>query len=95
MQRLLQGAVIAVALGAAFLPARRGLMEVAALGAAILIALQLTLNYWLYPYIVWFFPLAVVALVASHPDREAPPPAVVAGEAEHEPPPLPIHIASS
>ena len=69
VQNLLQGAVIALALGVALLPARRGLTEVAALGAAILCALQITLNYWLYPYIVWFFPLVIVALVAAHPER--------------------------
>ncbi len=50
----------------------------AALGAAVLICLQLTANYWLYPYIVWFFPLVAVALFAAHPEaRPAPePPAV-------------------
>jgi hypothetical protein len=73
VQHLLQGAVIALALGAAFLPARRGLVEVAALAAAILIGLQMTLNYWLYPYIVWFYPLVIVALLASHPDRHDGP----------------------
>jgi hypothetical protein len=73
VQHLLQGAVIALALGAAVLPARRGMVEVAALGAAILIALQITLNYWLYPYIVWFYPLVIVALLASYPDRRTRP----------------------
>jgi hypothetical protein len=43
-------------------------MQVAAFGAAVLIALQLTVNYWLYPYIIWFFPLVLVALFASHPE---------------------------
>ena len=41
----------------------------AALGAAVIIALQLTANYWLYSYVVWFFPLVAVALFASHPAR--------------------------
>ncbi|MGH2913964.1 MAG: hypothetical protein ACRDMX_03145 [Solirubrobacteraceae bacterium] len=67
VQHLLQGAVIALALGAAFLPERRGPVEVAALSAAILIALQLVANYWLYPYVVWFFPMVIVALLAGHP----------------------------
>ncbi|MGH2893337.1 MAG: hypothetical protein ACRDPM_08715 [Solirubrobacteraceae bacterium] len=95
-QSLLQGAVVALALGAAFLPLRRTLVDVAALGAAILIGLQLTLNYWLYPYIVWFLPLALVALLASHPERE--PPAVEpldVAAAHDEASPLRIHIASS
>ena len=92
LQSLLQGAVVALALGAAFVPSRRTVMDVAALGAGILIALQLTLNYWLYPYIVWFLPLALVALVAKHPDRE--PAAAEVLDAEAEPPPVRIHIAS-
>jgi hypothetical protein len=95
LQNLLQGAVIAMAVGIAWLPSRRGLMEVAALGAAVLCALQITLNYWLYPYIVWFFPLVIVALVAAHPDRRrsAGPPSSVA---EPVPPPAArIRIASS
>ena len=72
-QHLLQGAVVAAALGVYFVPVRRGVLEVAALGAALMIGLQLTVNYWLYPYIVWFFPLVLVALFASHPaDRESP-----------------------
>jgi hypothetical protein len=66
-QQLVQGAGVGLAVALAFFPARRGIVEVAALGAAILIALQLGVNYWLYPYIVWFFPLVIVALFASHP----------------------------
>jgi hypothetical protein len=95
VQNLLQGAVIALAIGVALLPARRGLMEVAALGAAVLCALQVTLNYWLYPYIVWFFPLVIVALVAAHPDRsEQPAQPLPAAEPAEAPPPR-IRIASS
>ncbi len=69
VQHLLQGAGVALVIVVAFVPVRRGMVEVAALGAAVLIALQLTVNYWLYPYIVWFFPLVAVALFASHPER--------------------------
>jgi len=68
VQHLLQGAAVALAILVAFRPVRRGLLEVSALGAAVLIALQLTVNYWLYPYIVWFYPLVVVGLFASHPE---------------------------
>jgi hypothetical protein len=69
VQHLLQGAAVGLAILVAFVPARRGLVEVAALGAAVLISLQLTANYWLYPYIVWFLPLVLVALFAGHPER--------------------------
>ncbi|MGZ4272136.1 MAG: hypothetical protein ACXVRP_00085, partial [Solirubrobacteraceae bacterium] len=95
VQSALQGAVIALALGAAFLPARRGLVEVAALGGAILIALQITLNYWLYPYITWFFPVAIVALLASHPDRRERPLEMWPGAGRADAEPVPIRIASS
>jgi hypothetical protein len=71
-QHLIQGAAVALALAVAFVPARRGVIEVAALGAAVMIALQLGVNYWLYPYIVWFFPLVIVAIFASHPARVEP-----------------------
>jgi hypothetical protein len=64
---LAEGAAVALALAVAFVPRRRGVVEVAALGAAVLIALQVTANYWLYAYVVWFFPLVMVALLAAHP----------------------------
>ena len=66
-QHLLQGATVALAIAVMLVPRRRGLVEVAALGAAILIALQLGAGYWLYSYIVWFFPFVVVALFGSFP----------------------------
>jgi hypothetical protein len=95
VQNLLQGAVIAMAVGVALLPYRRGLMEVAALGAAVLCALQITLNYWLYPYIVWFFPLAIVALVAAHPDPRGGPEPYRPPAEPAQADPVRIHIASS
>ncbi len=94
VQNLLQGAVIALAVGVALIPSRRGVMEVAALGAAVLCALQITLNYWLYPYIVWFFPLVIVALVTAHPDRSRQAERMPAAAEPDAAPPLRIHIAS-
>ena len=66
-QHLAQGAVVAAGIGVYFLPARRTLVQVAALAGALLIALQMTITYWLYPYIVWFVPMVLLALFASHP----------------------------
>ena len=68
-QHLVQGATVALALAVMFVPRRRGLIEVAALGAAIIIALQLGAAYWLYSYIVWFYPLVAVALFGSYPSE--------------------------
>lgn len=64
-RHLVLGAAIALAIAVAFVPRRRGLVEVAALGGAVLIALQLSASYWLYSYIVWFAPLALVAVFGS------------------------------
>jgi hypothetical protein len=69
VQHLLEAAAVAMAGLIAVVPERRGPVEVAALGAALLIALQVVANYWLYPYIVWFFPLVCVAIFAGHPER--------------------------
>jgi hypothetical protein len=68
-QHLVEGAAVAFALVVAFVPRRRGVVEVAALAGAVVIALQLAANYWLYSYIVWFFPLVIAAVFGSHPAR--------------------------
>jgi hypothetical protein len=62
-------AVLAVAV--AFFPRERDEVTVAALGAAVLIALQLTVTHWFYLYLVWFLPLLLVALLAR-PGIRAP-----------------------
>ena len=67
LQHALQGALVALAVIVVFLPRRRTPVQVAALAAALLIALQIVTNYWLYSYIVWFFPAAIAAIFASHP----------------------------
>jgi hypothetical protein len=96
VQSLLQGAVIALAFAVAIFPLRRTVVDVAALGAGVVIALQLTLNYWLYPYVVWFLPMALVALVVgSHPATALPAaPASDDAEAADGDAPVRIHIAS-
>jgi len=43
-----------------------GTVRFAALAGAVMIALQLTVNYWFYTYIVWFLPLALIAILSSH-----------------------------
>ena len=45
----------------AFRPRERA-FQVAALGAALLIGVQLTMHHWFYLYIVWFYPLLLLAL---------------------------------
>ncbi len=72
-QHAVQALTILVAIGAAFVPRRRGIVEVAALAAAIMILVELSLTHWFYLYIVWFFPPVMVALVAAHPEAEPAP----------------------
>lgn len=62
----------------AFRPRRKSLIQVAALGAALIILLQLTLQHWFYLYIVWFYPLLLVAMAigpATPRMQRAPSPA--------------------
>ena len=59
----------------AFIPRNKSLVQLAALSAALLIALQLTLHHWFYLYIVWFYPLLLIALAASPAGTSPPTPA--------------------
>jgi hypothetical protein len=56
-----------LAISFAFWPRRKTLTQVAALSVVLLIALQLTAQHWFYLYIVWFYPLLLVALTIGHP----------------------------
>ncbi|MGH2983956.1 MAG: hypothetical protein ACRDK5_06850 [Solirubrobacterales bacterium] len=59
-----KAAVVGLAVLVAFVPRRRDPVTVAALGAAVLIALQLTVDHWFYLYLPWFLPFLFVALLA-------------------------------
>jgi hypothetical protein len=54
-----------------FVPRRRSTLQVAALAAALLIAVQVTANHWFYPYVTWFAPLVLVALFAQRRGPES------------------------
>ena len=43
--------------------------RMAALGAAILLAVQLAANYWTYTYLAWVFPLIALALLTESAAR--------------------------
>jgi len=57
----------------AFRPRRKQLTQVAALAAALLIGVQLTMNHWFYLYIVWFYPLLLVAMTSLEREKPTPP----------------------
>jgi hypothetical protein len=57
----------------AFRPRRKTLTQVAAFGAALIIGIQLTAQHWFYLYIVWFYPLLLVAMATA--TERAPSPA--------------------
>jgi uncharacterized BrkB/YihY/UPF0761 family membrane protein len=63
-------AALALAMGVAFVPRRKTPVQVAALGAAVLVAFQLTASHWFYLYIVWFLPFALVAFFCRYVDDD-------------------------
>jgi hypothetical protein len=66
-------ATAALSLFVAFRPRRKSLVQVAALGAALILALQITMHHWFYLYIDWFYPLLLVALATVATKPEAAP----------------------
>lgn len=62
LQRAVQAAALVLAGVAAAIPRRKGPLELAALTAAILLAVQLSLTHWFYLYLPWALPFVVMAL---------------------------------
>ena len=62
VQQALELVVVALAVGVAFVPRRKGPLELAALTAAVLLGFELVLTHWFYLYIPWFFPFVAIAL---------------------------------
>jgi hypothetical protein len=65
LQAVVKAAVVGLAVLVAFRPHRRDHVTVAALGAAVLIGMQLTVDHWFYLYIPWFLPFLLIALLAA------------------------------
>jgi hypothetical protein len=65
LQAAVKAAVVGLAALVAFRPRRRDHVTVAALGAAVLIGMELTVDHWFYLYIPWFLPFLLVALLAG------------------------------
>jgi hypothetical protein len=86
-------AVAALALALAFVPRRKSLLQVAALSAALVIGVQLTLHHWFYLYIVWFYPLLLVALALLERSDEPAAAAPALSPAAAEPAPSPARTS--
>ena len=65
-QPVVRAAVVALAVGVAFIPRFKSAVQVAALAAAVTIAVQLTATHWFYFYVVWFLPFVLVAGFGEH-----------------------------
>ena len=65
LQTVVKTLTVALAIVVAFVPRRRSLVQVAALAAAVMIAVQLVAEHWFYLYIPWFCGLAFPAIAFS------------------------------
>jgi hypothetical protein len=64
--------VAAFALAIAFIPKQKTTQQIAALGAAAIVLFELSLRHWLPSYVIWFAPLAFVAIFAKGPHTPMP-----------------------
>jgi hypothetical protein len=79
LQRVLEVLVVAAAIGVAFLPRRKSLLQLVALTGCLLIGVELVMTHWFYLYIAWFFPFVVVAVLGP-PGKTDPPAPVMRSE---------------
>jgi glycosyl transferase family 87 len=81
--------VFPVLLGAAlfFVPKRRTPLQIAALGAAVLIATQVGSTHWFYFFILWWTPYVLINLFASHEE--------ISGVREPDPKPSGANVLSA
>jgi hypothetical protein len=63
LQHVWQVLAVLLAVGVAFVRRRPDVIGLAALGGAVVLALQLGVTYWFYLYLVWFFPFVALALL--------------------------------
>jgi hypothetical protein len=92
LQTALKAFAVALAVTVAFVPRRRSLGQVAALGAAVIIAVELTAEHWFYLYIPWFFALVLAGLVTATGRSSSAP--VTVSSAAGEPGPRREKIAT-
>ncbi|MEP6893018.1 MAG: hypothetical protein ABI927_04480, partial [Gaiellaceae bacterium] len=62
VQRVLEVGAAVFAMLVAFVPRRKGPVELAALTAAVILAFELVLTHWFYFYLLWALPFVALAL---------------------------------
>ncbi|HKJ36166.1 MAG TPA: glycosyltransferase 87 family protein [Solirubrobacterales bacterium] len=62
LHTLVKLGVVVLAIAIALVPRERTMTQIAALGAAVMIAVEITAEHWFYLYIVWFLPLLLLAI---------------------------------
>lgn len=70
VQPVVEVAAVALAVLVAFVPRRKGPVQLAALTAAVLVAFQLTLTHWFYLYLPWVVPFVLLWLLLPEPDDQ-------------------------
>jgi len=68
----LAAALALLAISPMWRPPVQDARQLAALAAALLIGAQLLLGYWFYDYLIWFYPLLIVAIIQPHESTETP-----------------------
>jgi hypothetical protein len=71
LQQLLLAGVILLAFVVAVFPQKKTIRRLAALSAALVIAFEITVNYWFYPYVTWFEPFVFLALLVATNEKTA------------------------
>ncbi len=70
LQPVVEVAAVGLGLLLAFVPRRKGPIQLAALTAALLVAFQLTLTHWFYLYLPWVLPFVLLWLLLPEPPAQ-------------------------
>ncbi len=71
LQPVLTAVVVLLAFIVPVVLKKRTIRRLAALSAALVIAFELTVNYWFYPYVTWFEPFVFLALLLATNEKTA------------------------
>jgi hypothetical protein len=70
LQPVVEVFAVVLAIVVAFVPRRKGPVQLAALTAAVLVAFQLSLTHWFYLYLPWVVPFVFLWLLLPEPARQ-------------------------